>query len=282
MRVLTAHLALLVLLVNVVPLAQPGPPVSLDVLVLKDPQGLLERKADQERKDLKAQLEEMVFRDLWVCQDLEDLLDHLERMETRERSESLARKEARVTKENMAHLVPPDHKDLLVHLVQLVQMVSLVPEVSRVCLARREMKGQEDSPDLQAQSGFRACLVLLVRKVKLETLAKWVHLVPLVPEAPQDLQEPMALRDLLVVLETPVLSEKREMLVRQESQVFREKLAHQVQEESEEKKESLVQLVQLDLLALRVPLEMMVPKAALVQVDSPVTLVPLESPVQLV
>lgn len=37
----------------------------------------------RERKDLKAQLEEMVFRDLWVCQDLEDLLDHLERMETR-------------------------------------------------------------------------------------------------------------------------------------------------------------------------------------------------------
>lgn len=36
-----------------------------------------------------------------------------------------------------------------------------------------------------------------------------------------------------------------------------------VQEESEEKRESLVRLVQLDLLALRVPLEMMVPKAAL-------------------
>lgn len=38
---------------------------------------------NRERKDLKAQLEEMVFRDLWVCQDLEDLLDHLEKMETR-------------------------------------------------------------------------------------------------------------------------------------------------------------------------------------------------------
>ena len=36
-----------------------------------------------------------------------------------------------------------------------------------------------------------------------------VHPVPLVPEAPQDLQEQMALRDLLVVLETLVLSEKR-------------------------------------------------------------------------
>lgn len=38
---------------------------------------------NRERKDLKAQLEETVFRDLWVCQDLEDLLDHLEKMETR-------------------------------------------------------------------------------------------------------------------------------------------------------------------------------------------------------
>lgn len=36
-----------------------------------------------------------------------------------------------------------------------------------------------------------------------------------------------------------------------------------VQEESEEKRESPVLLVQLDLLALKVPLEMMVPKAAL-------------------
>lgn len=35
------------------------------------------------------------------------------------------------------------------------QMVNLVPEVSRVCSARREMKEQEDSQDLQAQSGCR-------------------------------------------------------------------------------------------------------------------------------
>lgn len=38
---------------------------------------------NRERKDLKDQLEEMVFRDLWVCQDLEDLPDPLEKMETR-------------------------------------------------------------------------------------------------------------------------------------------------------------------------------------------------------
>lgn len=34
-------------------------------------------------------------------------------------------------------------------------MVSPVPEVSRVFSDRREMKGPEDSPDLQAQSGCR-------------------------------------------------------------------------------------------------------------------------------
>lgn len=84
-----------------------------------------------------------------------------------------------------------------------------------------------------------------------------------------------------------------------------------VREESEEKRESLARLVQLDLLALKVPLEMMAPKEApyvdfpfrsqhlfdftqslqlhkkvtlhllisRVQVDSLETLVPLESPV---
>lgn len=282
MRVLTAHLALLVLLVSVVQLAQPDLQVYLDVLAPRDLQAPLERKADRERKDLKAQLEETVFRDLWVCQDLEDLLDHLERMETRESLESQARKEAKVTKENMVHLVLPDLKDLLEHPVLLEQMVSLVPEVSRVYLVRREMKDQEDSPDLQAQLGCRACPVHLVKKEKLETLAKWVHLAPLVPEDLQDPQEPMALRDLLVVLETLVLLEKKEMLVKQESQVFRENLAHQVQEESEERRERVVPLVQLDLPAPRVPLEMMVPKAAQVQVVSPVILVHLESLVQLV
>lgn len=281
MRVLTAHLAPLVLLASAVLLARPDLRDSLDVLDLRDPQALLERKVDRERKDLKAQLEEMVFRDLWVCQDLEDLLDHLERTETRESSESRARKEARATKESMVHLVQLALKDLSEHPVPLAQTASLVPEVSRVCSARRETKDQEDSPDLRAQSGCRACLVHLARKVKLETSVKWVHLALLVPEAPQDLQEPMALRDLPVVLETLVLLEKREILVKQESRVFREKLAHQVQEESEEKRESPVRLVQLDLPALRVPLEMMVPKAALVQVDSPVTPVPLESPVPL-
>lgn len=41
------------------------------------------------------------------------------------------------------------------------------------------------------------------------SLSQRVHLAPLVPEDLQDPQEPMALRDLLVVLETPVLLEKK-------------------------------------------------------------------------
>lgn len=159
--------------------------------------------------------------------------------------------------------------------------MNLVPEVSRVCLARREMKDPEDSLDLQAQLVCRAYLVHLVRKVKLEMLVKWVHQAPLVLEVPQDPQEPMVLRDLLAVLETPVLSEKREIPVKRENQGPREKLAHQVQEESEEKRERLVRLVLLDLLARKDPLETMVQKAAQVQVVSLVTLVPLESLVQL-
>lgn len=120
-----------------------------------------------------------------------------------------------------------------------------------------------------------------MRKVKLETLVKWVHPAPLVQEAPQDPQEPMALRDLQAALETLVQLEKREILVKPESQVFRENLAHLVLEASEEKRESPVRLVQLVLLALRVPLETMVPKEAQAQVVSPVTWAPLESPVQL-
>lgn len=262
-------------------LAQPDLQVSPGVLAPRDPRVLLERKVDRERKDLKAQLEETVFRDLWVCQDLEDLLDHLGRTETRESLESRARKEARVTKESTVHLVPPALKGLLEHPVLLAQMESPVPEVSRACSARREMKGQGDSRDLQVQSGCRACPDRLERKVKPATLVKWVPPAPLVPEARQDPREPMALRDLLAVSETRVLLEKREILVKQESQVFRENSAHQVLEENEEKRESPVRLAQLDLLALKVPLEMTVPKAAQVQVVSPVTLVPLESPVPL-
>lgn len=72
------------------------------------------------------------------------------------------------------------------------------------------------------------------------------------------------------------------MLVNLESLVFKEKLALLDQEENEERRVRLVLQVQLDLLAPKVPLEMMVPKEAQVQVVSLVTLAPQESLVPLV
>lgn len=72
------------------------------------------------------------------------------------------------------------------------------------------------------------------------------------------------------------------MPVKLENQVFKEKLALQDQEENEERRVRLVLQVQLDLLAPKVPLEMMVPKEAQVQVVSLVTLVLQESLVLLV
>lgn len=119
-----------------------------------------------------------------------------------------------------------------------------------------------------------------MRKVKLETLAKWVHPAPLVHEGPLEPQEPTALRDLPVVSETRVLLEKRETPVRPECPVFRENSGPRVREASEERRESTVRLVQPDLRALRAPQETTVPKEARVRVVSPVTWAPPESPVQ--
>lgn len=76
--------------------------------------------------------------------------------------------------------------------------------------------------------------------------------------------------------------EKREMLVNPESLVCKEKLVLQDQEESEERRARLVLQEQLDLLDPKVPLEMMVPKEAQVQVVSLVTPAPQENLVPLV
>lgn len=191
--------------------------------------------------------------------------------------ESQVKRVARVTKENMVLQVQLAPRDLSEHLVLRVQMVSLDQEGSRVCLDRREMKEQEASLDLQAQSVCRACLVHLVRKVKLEMLENRDHLDHQVPEDHLDLQELMALKDLLVELEILVLLERREILVNPESLVFKENLVLQDQEENEERRARPVLQVQLDLLAPKVPLETTVQKEAQVQVVSPVTLAPLES-----
>lgn len=58
-----AHLVQLVLLVNVVLLALQDPLDFLDALVLRVHQAPLERRVDREKRDLKAQLGGMVFKD---------------------------------------------------------------------------------------------------------------------------------------------------------------------------------------------------------------------------
>lgn len=59
-----AHLVLLALLVSAVRLALLVLLDFLDVLAHRVLQALLERRVDRVKKDLKVQLEEMVFRDL--------------------------------------------------------------------------------------------------------------------------------------------------------------------------------------------------------------------------
>lgn len=275
MKAPTAHLDLLVPLVSVVLLAQPDPLVSLDDQDLRDPLDPLERRVDRVKKDPKALPVEMVSRDLLVCLAQLDLSDPQERMETRERLESQVRREVKETKESMVHLVLLVPKARLERLVLLELMESPVPEVSRVCLARREMKDPEGSMDPLAQWDCRDYLVQPARKEKPETLVRWVLPVLLGPEAPPDPQELTALRDLLVVLETLDLLERRVTQVKTESLVFRENLADLAQEESEERRESPVLQVLLDPPALKVPLEMTVLKEVLVQVVSLVILVPL-------
>jgi len=83
-----------VLLVQLVPLAY------LVDLALRVPQGPLERREHLVRKGLKVQLVVMVSRVLSVCPGLLDPRVHLERMVTRERLESLARREAKPTRES--------------------------------------------------------------------------------------------------------------------------------------------------------------------------------------
>lgn len=98
----------MVLLVKEVLLVQLDQLACLVDLALRVPQVLLERREPLARKGLKVLLVVMVSRVLLVCPGLLDLRVHLERMATRERSESPVRKEAKPTRENrvlLAHLV---------------------------------------------------------------------------------------------------------------------------------------------------------------------------------
>lgn len=273
MRDPLAHLVLLVLLVSVVLLAQLDPLVFQADPDHRDPQAPPERRERRERKDLKAPLGATASRVQWVCLGLPGLWDPLERTETRERSESLVRREA---KERRANTVPPvllalkAPSDSLVH-PEL--MVSPVPEVSRVCSARRETKAPEASPDPQDPSACRGCQGHQARRERLVMLVRWDPLVLLDPEVPPDPKEQMDPRDPQVASATLALSERRVTLVKQESPDCRETSALRVQEASVERRVNPDLLVLLGLPVPKAPLEMTVLKAVLVQVVSLVTLV---------
>lgn len=168
-------------------------------LVHRVPLVLLERKEHLVRKGLRVQLVVMEYRVPWVCLGLLDLKVHLERMVTRERLESPVRKEVKPTRENRVLLVHLVSKALLVPQVQLEQMESPVPEVSRGCLDRREMKVPEDSLDPRVPLVCRDFLDPLVRKERQEMLAPWALLVHLVPEVLRVQVELMVLKVLQVV-----------------------------------------------------------------------------------
>lgn len=165
---------------------------------LRDPLDPLERRVFLGRKVLSAQLDGTGFRVQWVCLVLLDLLEFLERMETRVKSESLVRKVPKEPRENMVLLVHLVQWALLVSLVPLELMERLVPEGSKDTLALKVTKVPEDSQELQDPSGSRDCQVHQARRARLEMLDLWVLLVHRDLVAQPDPMALMVPKDLLV------------------------------------------------------------------------------------
>lgn len=167
------------------------------------------------------------------------------------------------------------------HQVLLEVMESLVPEVSRVCLDRREMKVPEVSLGLLVPLVCRGFLGLLVRRERTVMLAPWALPVPLVPEVLRVLVELMVPKALQVVWAPWDQLARRANKVRPETQDNPERLELGGLKAREERKESLAPLDLLDLPVPKDPLEMTVQRATLVLLDSQETLVLLEKPVSL-
>jgi len=165
--------------------------------------------------------------------------------------------------------------------VLLELMESLGPEVSRVCLDRREMKVPEVSLDPPVPSVCRGFLDLLVRRERTVMLAPWALLVPLVPEVPRVLVELMVHKVLQAEWAPWDLWERRVNKVKLETQDHLESLELGDLKAREEKKERLAPLVLPDLLVPKDPPEMMVQRATLVLSVFLETLVHLESQVLL-
>lgn len=200
---------------------------------------------------------------------------HLERTVTRARSESRARREAKPTRENEVPQAKLVSRECLELPALRAAMVRLGPEVSKACLARREMKDPEASLVYLDPLDCRDCLALRVRRVRTVTWVPWVHLVHPVREAPRAPAEQTVLKDLLAVLVQWVPMERREKMVKLVTQGPQERPAQRVPEEKPGRKASLVPPERLAPLAPADPRETTAPR------ETPVPLVSLEIPVLL-
>lgn len=152
------------------------------------------KREPQVRRVLKDRLAGMASRARWDCRVQQVPSAPLERMETRARSGSLARRAARATKGSRVHQVLPARRVRSVNLAQLVPMESRVLEDSKASLVRKVTKDLEVSLVPPAQWACRACLGRLVRREKRVTLGKWARQAHLDPEVHLDHQEQMVHR----------------------------------------------------------------------------------------
>lgn len=205
-----------------------------------------------------------------------------ERTVTREKSADLDRREAKETRVNLVHLVQVVFRVWWERPAQLAATVSLDREDSRVCLARKETKDPEDSQVYQDPSGCRVCPALLVRRERMETSGRWVHLVLLAPEVLRAPAEPAVHKAPLVVSVQWEVLVRREKPGRLETQDHPESLVSAAPEERLVRREKPAHQELLDPPVVVEPLEMMVPRVTLVLSASLETLVPLVSLVLLV
>lgn len=240
------------------------PSVYQDALDPREARVQPERRGARERKVPWDQLVVTVSKVQLVFLALQVPRGPLERTETRERLVSLARKEAKQTRENRDLLVQEVFKVSSELLVLLVLMVSQDPGVSRVCLARRETKDPEDSLGYLGPLDCRACLVHQERRERMGTSAQWVRLVLQVPEVPRVLAELTVPKALLVEWVLWEVMEKRERVVKPATRDHLESPVVEAPEERQGRRESQDHLELLDLQGPADLEETTAPKATLV------------------
>jgi len=260
----------------------PGPSVCLVERALRGPQGLLGRKEDRERKAPRDLLVETVSRARLVCPAPPAPRDPQERMETRERLESLDRREAKQTRESRVLLDQLVSKVPSALQVLREAMVSRAPEASRGCLGRRETKEREVSLDHLDPSACRVFLDLQARRERTETSVRWVPLVRPAPEAPRVLAELMVHKGRPAEWEPWEEWVRRGRMARLETLDHLESLELEVLKASEERRARQGRLDQQDPPEPRAPRETTGPRETLVQLVSQEIRVPLVSPVLLV